>query len=119
MCEKKSIYVNEYQLFWDTLKKGESLVDEYQYVGKNGIKIYLAASYNPIFDDTGKIIKFIAYGMDVSRQKIKDQELSAISRIQAVIYFKLDGTVLDANEIFLSLMEYTIDEVRGVHHSTL
>ena len=36
---------------------------------------------------------------------------------QAVIQFRMDGTVLDANENFLKVMGYTLDEIKGKHHS--
>ena len=35
----------------------------------------------------------------------------------AVIEFGLDGTVRDANDGFLSLMGYRLEEIRGEHHS--
>ncbi len=44
-------------------------------------------------------------------------QLAAIGRTQTVISFDMDGTILDANENFLRLMGYTIEEVRGRHHS--
>ncbi|WP_284732666.1 methyl-accepting chemotaxis protein [Larsenimonas rhizosphaerae] len=40
----------------------------------------------------------------------------AISRSQALIEFGLDGKVLDANQNFLDLMGYTLEEVVGEHH---
>ncbi len=43
--------------------------------------------------------------------------LAAIKRSQAVIEFKLDGTILTANENFLTAMGYTLDEIKGRHHS--
>ena len=43
-------------------------------------------------------------------------KLDAINRTQAVIEFAMDGTVLDANANFLSLLGYDIQEVRGQHH---
>ncbi|MGV3575037.1 MAG: methyl-accepting chemotaxis protein [Devosia sp.] len=42
--------------------------------------------------------------------------LDAISRALAVIEFALDGTILTANQNFLDVMGYTLDEVRGKHH---
>ena len=42
---------------------------------------------------------------------------NAIDRSQAVIEFKLDGTIITANENFLSVTGYTLDEIRGKHHS--
>ncbi|KQK30758.1 hypothetical protein ARD30_12495 [Bosea thiooxidans] len=44
-------------------------------------------------------------------------QLDAINRSQAVIEFDLDGSVLDANENFLTLMGYSLAEVKGQHHS--
>jgi methyl-accepting chemotaxis protein len=44
-------------------------------------------------------------------------KLDALSRSQAVIEFKLDGTIITANENFLSVLGYKLDEIRGKHHS--
>lgn len=43
-------------------------------------------------------------------------EWAAIRRSQAVIEFRLDGTILDANENFLKAVGYSRDEVVGQHH---
>ncbi|KQP06631.1 hypothetical protein ASF28_16390 [Methylobacterium sp. Leaf99] len=43
--------------------------------------------------------------------------LDAIDRSQARIEFDLDGTVLDANALFLGVVDYGLDEVKGRHHS--
>jgi PAS domain S-box-containing protein len=43
-------------------------------------------------------------------------QVTAIRRAQAVIEFNLDGTIIDANENFLSAMGYSIEEIRGQHH---
>src|ERR1700753_1128623 len=42
---------------------------------------------------------------------------SAISRSQAVIEFRMDGTIVTANENFLKAMGYTLPEIQGKHHS--
>jgi methyl-accepting chemotaxis protein len=42
--------------------------------------------------------------------------VDAINRSQATIEFELDGTILTANENFLNLMGYRLDEVVGKHH---
>ena len=44
-------------------------------------------------------------------------QVAAIRKSQAVIEFNMDGTVLDANDKFLGALGYTIDEVKGRHHS--
>ena len=44
-------------------------------------------------------------------------QINAINKSQSVIEFELDGTVLSANENFLSIMGYGLDEIVGQHHS--
>lgn len=43
-------------------------------------------------------------------------QLAAISKSQAVIEFKLDGTIITANENFLATTGYTLEEIEGQHH---
>jgi len=43
--------------------------------------------------------------------------VAAISRSQAVIEFKLDGTIVTANDNFLRTLGYTLEEIQGRHHS--
>ncbi|ESQ82222.1 hypothetical protein AEAC466_17915 [Asticcacaulis sp. AC466] len=43
--------------------------------------------------------------------------LSAFSKSQALIEFAMDGTILTANDNFLTAMGYRLDEIKGKHHS--
>jgi methyl-accepting chemotaxis protein len=43
-------------------------------------------------------------------------QATAISKSQAVIEFRLDGTIVTANENFLRAMGYSLDEIKGKHH---
>jgi len=53
------------------------------------------------------------------RASVRDMtaKLEALNRSQAVIEFAIDGRVLDANANFLAVLGYTLDEIRGQHHS--
>lgn len=61
--------------------------------------------------------------MDADSQLIKSQDLdvqainTALNRVQALIEFDLDGTILHANDNFLKTVGYTLAEVQGKHHS--
>ena len=60
-----------------------------------------------------------------SKSKTESQEnanlaqafLSVIDRTQATIQFTPDGTILTANENFLTALGYTLSEIVGKHHS--
>ena len=40
----------------------------------------------------------------------------ALDKVQAIIEFDLDGTVISANDNFLKTFEYELDEIVGQHH---
>ena len=44
-------------------------------------------------------------------------QIAAIAKSQAVIEFRMDGTILDANQNFLNTLGYSLDEIKGRHHS--
>ena len=42
---------------------------------------------------------------------------AAIDRVQAVIEFQLDGTIVSANDNFLNAVGYSLADIQGKHHS--
>jgi len=46
-----------------------------------------------------------------------EAQVAALHRVQAVIEFALDGTILQANDNFLQAMGYRLEEIQGKHHS--
>ncbi|WP_231081772.1 methyl-accepting chemotaxis protein [Jiella flava] len=55
-----------YERFWATLGRGEFVSDEFTRISKNGQKVYIQATYNPIFDMDGKVTKVVKFATDVS-----------------------------------------------------
>src|SRR5271155_1030672 len=43
--------------------------------------------------------------------------LAALDKSQAIIEFKMDGTIVTANANFLNAMGYALEEIKGHHHS--
>jgi methyl-accepting chemotaxis protein len=111
----------EYRLFWDKLGRGEYDAGQYQRIGKGGKEIWLEASYNPILGADGKPISVVKYATDVTAQVMKNADfggqIAAVSKVQAVIEFTLDGKILQANENFLNTVGYVAAEIVGQHHS--
>ncbi len=54
-----------------------------------------------------------------SSTEILDTEgqVNAMNASQAVIHFKMDGTIIEANENFMKVMGYSLSEIKGKHHS--
>ena len=110
-----------YREFWAALNRGEYQAAEYKRLGKGGKEIWIQATYNPILDGNGKPFKVVKFATEITARKIKSMEdagqIAAISRAQAVIEFKMDGTIVTANENFLGAMGYSLAEIKGKHHS--
>ena len=111
----------EYKSFWEKLGRGEADSGQYKRIRKNGSEVWLQASYNPIFDLSGKPSKVIKYASDITSSKTAqgdaENQLRSISAYQAVIEFQLDGTIVHANQNFLDAVGYTLGEIKGKHHS--
>jgi len=111
----------EYKEFWARLRRGEQQAKVFKRFGKGGREVWIQASYNPVLDRDGRTLKVVKVATDITEQVRRDADyagqVAAIGKSQAVIEFNLDGTILTANENFLSAMGYSLDEVRGRHHS--
>ena len=111
----------EYQQFWRNLNDGKFQAAEYKRIGKGGKEVWIQASYNPIFDADGKPFKVVKFAIDVTATKMQNADyqgqIAAINKAQAVIEFNLDGTVITANDNFLTTLGYRLEEIKGKHHS--
>ncbi|WP_334050498.1 methyl-accepting chemotaxis protein [Alteromonas gracilis] len=112
---------DQYKTFWKQLSEGQFYSGEFHRVAKDGTDVWIQATYNPILDMSGNVVKVVKYASNITEQKVKNAyfegQLAAIGKSQAVIEFNMDGVIQDANENFLNTVGYTLDEVKGKHHS--
>lgn len=110
----------EYNQLWTQLRNGQFQSGTFERVAGDGQSVWLEASYNPVRDDTGQVIKVVKYAMDVTPRLQAESEanakLGAIDRAMAVIEFNLDGTIITANSNFLQRMGYSLAQIQGKHH---
>ena len=119
-CDPEYAESDAYAEFWNKLGRGEFHAEEFKRLAKGGRELWLQASYNPVFDDDGKPLRVVKFATDVTASKLQlaefEGKIRAINRAQAMIEFELDGTVITANENFLRIFGYSLDEVVGKHH---
>lgn len=109
-----------YATFWQELKKGIFHSGEFQRFAKGKREVWLQASYNPLLDKNGQVVGVVKFARDNTTQALSSADyqgqVAAISRVQAVIEFELDGTIIRANQNFLDVMGYCLDEIAGKKH---
>ncbi|NPA72243.1 MAG: PAS domain S-box protein [Gammaproteobacteria bacterium] len=111
----------EYKRFWQTLAQGDFFSGRFLRIGKDGREVWIEATYNPIKDKNGMPYKVVKFASDITLQAEYELEseakLMAIDKSYAVIEFKTDGTVLQANENFATALGYGMSDLVGKHHS--
>jgi methyl-accepting chemotaxis protein len=60
---------DDYKLFWKHLAEGRFFSAQYKRLGQGGRVIWIEASYNPIFDASGRPYKVVKYAMDITQRK--------------------------------------------------
>lgn len=119
-CDPDYAKSSQYAEFWQKLGRGEYDAAEFKRLAKGGEEIWLQASYNPVFNQDGKPVKVVKFATNITASKMQTAEyegmVEAINRAQAVIELELDGTVITANENFLRIFGYGLDEIVGKHH---
>ncbi|MFT4074495.1 MAG: PAS domain-containing methyl-accepting chemotaxis protein [Asticcacaulis sp.] len=120
-CDPAYVSSDAYRQFWQSLANGEFKSNVFKRFGKGGRIVWLQATYNPIRDGSGKVTKVVKFASDITEAKMSEVDqkgkIEAISRAQAVIEFTPEGKVITANQNFLDVLGYRLDEIVGRPHS--
>ena len=120
----------EYEAFWKTLLSGENLQAQYERVRKDGSVVWLEATYNPVFDSNGKIVRILKIATDITNKVLmgieirnKEQDMrsrmDALNKSNAVIEFDTNRKIIFANEIFCKVFGYDTEQLKGQEHRML
>ncbi|MFD2633165.1 methyl-accepting chemotaxis protein [Idiomarina piscisalsi] len=78
-CEQS--FYDENPSFWRELGKGEFKTGRFKRVSKHGQPVWLEASYNPIFDSNGRVVKVIKFASDITERVLKAQQTTEAAEI--------------------------------------
>ncbi len=73
-CEPSLINSSEYADFWRRLNNGEFFTGQFKRLGKHGRVTWLEASYNPVYDGEGKLVKIVKFASDITERVEKFEE---------------------------------------------
>ena len=77
----------DYADFWKALARGEFKAAEFKRIGKGGREVHIQASYNPIFDMDGKVMKVVKFATDITGR------VEAVNRIAGGLTRLAEGDV--------------------------
>ena len=100
----------DYREFWRGLNRGEFLSDKFLRVAKGGRQIWLQATYNPMFDKSGRLYKVIKFATDITATELEHQKRdseSAAARERQV--FAVEATAKALSRLAKGDLTYRID----------
>lgn len=67
--------------FWQELAAGEFKTGQFLRLDKQGNKVWLEASYNPIFDDQNNVIKVVKLASDISERVLAQMAIQSAAEV--------------------------------------
>jgi len=105
----------------EAIRTGHSVRDRYRFLRADGALVWLQACWQPVVDERGAIRRVQCFGSEITetmnRARENEDFINALLRSTAVIEFDLSGHVLTANDQFLHGMGYSLERIKGKHHS--
>ncbi|MGG7564963.1 methyl-accepting chemotaxis protein [Rhodovulum sp. DZ06] len=107
----------EYRAFWERLGKGEFVQDEFRRKRKDGSDLWISASYNPVKDRYGKVLRVVKYATDITARMQSVEQLSqALERMaEGRLDFTMDEPLEDAYEP----LRANVNRLIGVYADTV
>jgi methyl-accepting chemotaxis protein len=78
-CDAAYVRSEAYQAFWHELAQGRCHAGEFQRINREGKPVYIQASYNPVFDSSGAIIKIVKFAIDITdsvQKRLRNDRIS-------------------------------------------
>ena len=119
-CDPSYVNSTEYKNFWQDIAAGQSKTGVFYRINGQGQGVWLRASYFPVKNNQGQVVKAIKISAEVTKEKTDLDEMSAIykavNKSMAIISFTPTGEIITANQNFLSTVGYSLKDIQGKHH---
>lgn len=117
-CDPEYAESAEYKEFWRSLGKGEFSSGQFERFDKHGNSVWIEASYNPVFDASGKPIKVVKFATNITEQVAAKKQFQLLSLVanetdNSVVITDPEGHIEYINSGFSKLTGYSFEEVRG------
>lgn len=73
LCTPEFSQSDEYRQHWQRLARGEFIIGRFERVNRRGERVWLEASYNPIIDDDGKVLKVVKIAQDITQLMLQQE----------------------------------------------
>lgn len=86
--------------FWSRLAEGNFVSGQFKRFNSQGHEIHLEATYNPVFDDDGKVVKVVKFASDVSENARQRQAIMKTTQLAAEVSNENATAWVQCSELF-------------------
>ncbi|MCB1994651.1 MAG: PAS domain S-box protein [Burkholderiaceae bacterium] len=106
-----------YEQFWQRLGRGEFESGQYERMGRDGRRVWLQATYNPVLDTEGRPVKVVKFCSDITSAKLQSNlvaaQLRAMSDSACMLDLDANSVIVAANAKLCTVLGYTENQLIG------
>lgn len=110
LCDEDFKHSSDYAKFWQRLNEGEFMSGQFRRINENGQERWLEATYNPIRDADGHLIKVIKLATDIT-QRVQVNQAEAES---AQLAYRISSNTQQTTIEGTGIIDRTVNEI---HHA--
>lgn len=73
LCTPEFAHSDDYYQHWQRLACGEFIIGRFERVNSRGQRVWLEASYNPIIDNEGQVLKVVKIAQDITQLMLQQE----------------------------------------------
>ncbi len=109
-------------------KQGIKEQHDFEFVRKDGTRVYTSLETSPITDDDGNYIGALAFVTDITERKKAEEELRESEKKYRTLYETIrdgiaggpmDGGIFECNQAFAEMLGYSKDELKNLTYQQL
>ncbi|CVE59420.1 methyl-accepting chemotaxis protein [Serratia marcescens] len=90
LCPPEFAASDDYRRHWQRLARGEFITGRFERLNRRGERVWLEASYNPILDNEGQVVKVVKIAQDITRLMQQQQHEEEMVRNAHHLSFDTD-----------------------------
>lgn len=101
---------SEYRSHWQRLTKGEFILGRFERLNSRGQSIWLEASYNPVLDDEGRVVKVVKIAQDITQQMIQQRQQESMMNHVHTLSLNTDKTAAEG----VTIVQRAVEDMQEV-----
>jgi len=104
----------DYRRFWSDLARGQFAAGEFRRITKGGQEIWISATYNPVLDESGRVVKVVKIASDITATKRESAEATRLANM--VENMPINVMFADRDLVIRYMNPASLKTLRSIQH---